>query len=110
MKDIDYVIEILSATKNGKLLTSAEFKLVEFAHYRLLNSTGMKALRDLYRNVTGKTGEPLNKLHKSKTSQFGMCGAYAFRYKDKRSGAGVDDWKDANCYDCLKHKPQEIAA
>lgn len=40
-------------------------------------------------------------LHKAVNSTFAFCGAYAFRYKDRRSGASVDDWKDVTCYNCL---------
>ena len=45
------------------------------------------------------------RLHKSKDATFGMCGAYAFRYKDRRSGASVDRWEDVTCPRCLIVRP-----
>ena len=45
------------------------------------------------------------KIHKSKSSTFSMCGRYAFRYKDRRSGSGINNWDNVTCRDCLKMRP-----
>lgn len=44
------------------------------------------------------------RLHKSQNATFGVCGAYAFRYADRRSGSGVEDWKDVTCPHCLNEQ------
>lgn len=46
---------------------------------------------------------PLN--HYTANGTFSKCGVYAFRYKDRRTGAGVSDWKDVNCRGCLIFAP-----
>lgn len=45
------------------------------------------------------------RLHKSANATFGVCGAYAFRYADRRTGSGVEDWKDVTCPNCLSEHP-----
>ncbi|MES2155403.1 MAG: hypothetical protein V4510_09745 [bacterium] len=42
------------------------------------------------------------RLHKATSGVYlGECGTTAFRYKDRRSGSGVDDWNDVTCPRCL---------
>lgn len=52
MKDIDYAIEILRATEDGKTLTPGELKMVEHAANHFLNERGLKALQELHERVT----------------------------------------------------------
>lgn len=57
------------------------------------------------------TNQPKKKcLHFSENTTVAACGSYAFRYKDRRSGAGVTDWKDVTCPRCLELKPAEKVA
>lgn len=56
------------------------------------------------------TNQPyVKKLHKARDNTFAVCGAYAFRYKDRRSGASVNDWNDVICAACLVLKPPQGA-
>lgn len=54
--------------------------------------------------LTTNLSKPAN-IHKADGSQFSVCGVAAYRYKNRRSGSSVDDWKDVTCPYCLKNKP-----
>lgn len=44
------------------------------------------------------------RLHKVDTYFRAVCGVAAYRYRDRRSGASVDDWNDVTCTNCLAKK------
>lgn len=58
--------------------------------------------------LTTNQPQPLKvkRLHKAASNHYSVCGVFAFRYQDRRSGASVDSWDDVTCRACLKEKPR----